>query len=184
MTDRRTQLLTYLAQNEGWITSSQLADRLGVTTRSVRSYITAAKSAAAPLDIISSSADGYRLNRAAYDAFLHSGNRRAEPETPRERLYHVVRKLLDAPVGLDVYDLAAELFVSESTIGMTRGAAGRAPTSTRELPRSRPGRRASRAAQRRLRRSSRCSRPPRPRRRSPATASSRRSPTPPTLRRS
>ncbi|MEF2976855.1 BglG family transcription antiterminator [Subtercola sp. YIM 133946] len=116
MTDRRRQLLEYLAQTEGWITSAQLADRLGVTTRSVRSYVTAAKSAAAPLEIIRSSADGYRLNRDAYAEYLKGSGRRSEHETPRDRLYHLVRTLLDARDGLDVYDLAAQLFVSESTI--------------------------------------------------------------------
>ncbi|MCU1476464.1 MAG: transcriptional antiterminator [Subtercola sp.] len=116
MTDRRTQLLEYLAQTEGWTTASQLADRLGVTTRSVRSYVTAAKSAAAPLDIIASSAEGYRLNRDAYAEYRRVASRATEPETPRDRLYQLVRKLLDATAGLDVYGLADELFVSESTV--------------------------------------------------------------------
>ncbi|UFS59334.1 BglG family transcription antiterminator [Subtercola endophyticus] len=116
MTDRRTLLLEYLAQNDGWITSSQLADRLGVTTRSVRSYVTAAKAAAEPLDIITSSAGGYRLNRDAYAEYVRGSGKRSEPETPRDRLYQLVKRLLDAQGGLDVYDLAEALFVSESTI--------------------------------------------------------------------
>ncbi|MCU1482215.1 MAG: transcriptional antiterminator [Subtercola sp.] len=116
MTDRRTLLLEYLAQNHGWITSSQLADRLGVTTRSVRSYVTAAKAAAEPLDIITSSAGGYRLNRDAYAEYVRGSGKRSEPETPRDRLYQLVKRLLDAQGGLDVYDIAEALFVSESTV--------------------------------------------------------------------
>ncbi|QWT24034.1 BglG family transcription antiterminator [Subtercola sp. PAMC28395] len=116
MADKRQRLLEYLAESSGWITSAQLADRLGVTTRSVRSYVTAAKSAAEPLDIIASSAEGYRLNREAYAAYLSTRTRASEPETPGDRLYHVVRRLLDAPDGLDLYELAARLFVSDSTL--------------------------------------------------------------------
>ncbi|MDF2442762.1 MAG: putative licABCH operon transcriptional regulator, partial [Subtercola sp.] len=110
MSDRRQRLLDFLAENDGWTTSSQLADRLGVTTRSVRSYVTAAKAAAEPLDIISSSAEGYRLNRDAYASWL------GRPESPRDRLHHVVRRLNESTDGVDVYELAASLFVSESTI--------------------------------------------------------------------
>ncbi|RFA13469.1 transcriptional antiterminator [Subtercola boreus] len=110
MSDRRQLLLDFLAENDGWTTSSQLADRLGVTTRSVRSYVTAAKAAAEPLDIISSSAEGYRLNREAYANWL------GRPDSPRDRLHHVVRRLNESTDGVDVYELAASLFVSESTI--------------------------------------------------------------------
>ncbi|WP_199176522.1 transcription antiterminator [Subtercola sp. Z020] len=112
MSDRRQRLLDYLAENDGWMTSGQLADRLGVTTRSVRSYVTAAKAAAEPHDIIASSPEGYRLNRDAYASWI--GQR--DPEGPRDRLYSVVRQLNESPGGVDIYDLAASLFVSESTM--------------------------------------------------------------------
>ncbi|RFA19431.1 BglG family transcription antiterminator [Subtercola boreus] len=112
MSDRRQRLLDYLAENDGWTTSGQLADRLGVTTRSVRSYVTAAKSAAEPLDIIVSSAEGYRLNRDAYAAWV--GQRSGD--SGGDRLYRVVRQLNETPDGLDVHELASALFVSESTV--------------------------------------------------------------------
>ncbi|MEA9984544.1 BglG family transcription antiterminator [Subtercola sp. RTI3] len=122
MTDRRQQLLDYLAGSDGWVSSGQLADRLGVTTRSVRTYVTSAKSAAEPLDIISSSAEGYRLNRTAYAAFVaaravaRGSVSSSENETPKDRLAVIVRRLIDAADGLDVHELADSLFVSESTI--------------------------------------------------------------------
>ncbi|MCX7523230.1 PTS sugar transporter subunit IIA [Microbacterium sp. STN6] len=117
MSDRHDRLLEHLSQADGWLTAAELAGRLGVTTRSVRSYVTAVKSMAAPLEVIESSTEGYRLDRESYAAFLaQASGREASPDTPQERMYHLTRRLADAPEGLDVHDLSDSLFVSESTI--------------------------------------------------------------------
>ena len=111
------RLLEYLAETDDWVTAGELADRLGVTTRSVRSYVTSVKTAAKPLDVIASSTSGYRLNREAYATFVTDlRSRDSESGSPRERVHFIVRALGDAPAGLDVYDLAASLYVSESTV--------------------------------------------------------------------
>src|SRR4051812_8575636 len=117
MSDKYERLLDHLVQSEGWVTASELADQLGVTTRSVRSYVTAAKAAAHPLPIISASTSGYFLNREAYATFA-SGARAKDSDfdPPRDRVHHLVRRLTEAPDGLDIHDLADSLFVSESTI--------------------------------------------------------------------
>jgi Transcriptional antiterminator len=119
MSDRHERLLEYISQAEGWVTAAELANRLGVTTRSVRSYVTAVKAMAAPLEVIESSTEGYRLNRELYADFLAASRSRVrgdEPTTPQDRMYHLVRRLADAPEGLDVHALADNLFVSEPTI--------------------------------------------------------------------
>jgi len=117
MSDRHERLLDHLSKAEGWVTAAELADRLGVTTRSVRSYVTAVKAMAAPLEVIESSTEGYRLDRELYAAFLASRKTQGDaPATPQDRMYHLVRRLADAPEGLDVYALAESLYVSESTI--------------------------------------------------------------------
>ena len=117
MSDKYQRLLDYLVQSDGWITATELADQLGVTTRSVRSYVTAAKAAAHPLPIIAAGTAGYRVNREAYASFV-SGERARDSDfdTPRDRVHHLVRRLTEAPAGLDVHALADSLFVSESTI--------------------------------------------------------------------
>ncbi|MEO6200685.1 MAG: PRD domain-containing protein [Cryobacterium sp.] len=117
MSDKQTRMLDYLSQASGWVTAAELADQLGVTPRSVRSYITQARTAALPLELVESGPAGYRLNRAAHIAFRQSlGSRPTEADTPQDRLYHLVRRLTDSGEGLDVFDLAAALFVSDSTI--------------------------------------------------------------------
>jgi lichenan operon transcriptional antiterminator len=117
MSDKYERLLDQLVQSDGWVTAAELADQLGVTTRSVRSYVAAAKAAAHPLAIIAASTTGYRLNREAYATFV-SGARAKDSDfdTPRDRVHHLVRRLTEAPQGLDVHELADSLFVSESTI--------------------------------------------------------------------
>ncbi len=117
MTDKYERLLDHLQQSDGWVTATELAERLGVTTRSVRSYVAAAKDAAHPLPIITASTSGYQLNRDAYASFV-SGNlaRGSEVETPRDRVHHLVRRLAAEPGGLDIHALAGSLYVSESTI--------------------------------------------------------------------
>jgi lichenan operon transcriptional antiterminator len=111
------RLLDYLAAADDWVTAGELADRLGVTTRSVRSYVTSVKTAAKPLEVIASSTSGYRLNRDAYATFVAARrSRETDTGSPRERVHFIIRALGDAPAGLDVYDLAANLFVSESTV--------------------------------------------------------------------
>jgi lichenan operon transcriptional antiterminator len=119
MSDKQTRMLDFLSQTSSWITAGELADRLGVTPRSVRSYVTAVKAAAHPLTLIESGTAGYRLNRdefASYSA-LHRGRARdTEADTPQQRLSQLVRRLTEAADGLDVYELAAGYFVSDSTI--------------------------------------------------------------------
>ncbi|MDJ0324097.1 BglG family transcription antiterminator [Cryobacterium sp. PH31-AA6] len=116
MSDKQTRMLDYLSQTPAWVTAGELADLLGVTPRTVRSYITALKAAAQPLEVVESGAAGYRLDRDAYAAYRATQRANTEPETPQNRLHALVRRLTEAPSGLDVYDLSAELFVSDSTI--------------------------------------------------------------------
>lgn len=124
MNENQTRMLDYLSQSSTWVTAGELADHLGVTARSVRSYVTRLKASAHPLTVIESGPTGYRLNREAYAAFLshtavsavRATTGASEAETPQERLYHLVRRLTDSAEGLDVYELGAVFFVSESTI--------------------------------------------------------------------
>jgi lichenan operon transcriptional antiterminator len=116
MADKSPMLLAYLSRTEGWTPASEIAEHLGVSTRTVRSYVTAVKVAAAPLDVILSSPDGYRLNRDAHAEYAGRDRGGERTGTPRERITFLVTRLTHAGVELDVYELAASLFVSESTI--------------------------------------------------------------------
>ena len=117
MSDKQSRMLDYLFRSPAWVTAGEVAEHLGVTPRTVRSYVTSVKTAADPLEVIESGPAGYRVNREAYAAYRTAQpGRDAETDTPQHRLYQLVRRLIDSAEGLDVYDLAADTFVSDSTI--------------------------------------------------------------------
>ncbi|MDH6238014.1 BglG family transcription antiterminator [Cryobacterium sp. CG_9.6] len=117
MSSKQSRMLDYLQRSPGWVTAGELADHLGVTPRSVRSYVTNVKAAAHPLPLIDSGPAGYLLNREAYSAFrAATPGQPVDSDTPQNRQYQLIRRLTDAATGLDVYELAADMFVSDSTI--------------------------------------------------------------------
>ncbi|QPZ39151.1 BglG family transcription antiterminator [Paramicrobacterium chengjingii] len=115
-TDRHSQLLEQLVRSNGPQTAGDLADALGVSARSIRTYIAAIKAKAHPLPVIEAGPDGYRLGRDAYAAYLGTASASADDGTPRERLHRIVRLLVDEADGFDVYETASALFISDSTL--------------------------------------------------------------------
>ncbi|WP_198519505.1 BglG family transcription antiterminator [Microbacterium sp. BR1] len=110
---RQDRVIALLARDGEWVTAATLADALGVTPRSIRSYVTAINARLADVDPIESGPFGYRIDSATV-ASLH--NVAPDASTPRDRLHALVRALLDAEDGIDVYATAAALFVSEATL--------------------------------------------------------------------
>ena len=111
MAENWERLVEVLADEHGWITAGALAERLGVTGRTIRNYVARANSGAVPL--ILSGPAGYRLDRAAWAAGAAPSSGDGSPAARSARL---IRSLVDADEGLDMHESAAALFVSESTI--------------------------------------------------------------------
>lgn len=105
-------MVRILLRRSGWVTAGDLADQLGVTPRSIRSYVTSVNERTARGDAIESGPRGYRATAAAAE--------HAEPDVDRagrrERVHRLIRRLLDAPDGLDVFETALDLHVSSATI--------------------------------------------------------------------
>lgn len=110
---RQDRLLGLLVRDGDWVTAAALADSLGVTPRSVRSYVTAINARVAPSVAVESGPRGYRATTDAAAA-LRAGP--ADEGTPRDRLHTLVRRLLDDPDGIDVFETADSLFVSPATL--------------------------------------------------------------------
>lgn len=142
-------MLALLLRDGEWVTASALADALGVTPRSIRSYVTAANARVAPGLAVESGPQGYRAGPEAAAA-LRSGG---DGGTPRDRLHTLVRALLDAPEGIDVFDTADALHVSPATLdadlARVRGLLG-GTELTLERSASRARLRGTEGAQRRL----------------------------------
>lgn len=111
---RQDLLLTTLLRQEAWATAGSLADQLGVTPRSIRSYVAALNARTGGADAVESGPAGYRAGPGARGALR--ARRAGEPAAPRDRLHALVRTLLDEPDGIDVFDTAAALHVSEATL--------------------------------------------------------------------
>ena len=110
---RQDRLLAMLVREDDWITAAVLADALGVTPRSIRSYVTALNARAPDGDAIESGPQGYRALPGA--AALRAEGQ-ADAPSPRDRLHTVVRSLLDADDGIDVFETAERLHVSPATL--------------------------------------------------------------------
>jgi len=107
-------VLGILIRRGEWMTAATLADQLGVTPRSIRSYVTAANARVPGAEAIESGPAGYRATAAASSA-LRAGAE-VETGTPRERLHALVRALLDDGSGVDVHTTADRMHVSSATL--------------------------------------------------------------------
>ncbi|UNK71948.1 PRD domain-containing protein [Microbacterium sp. H1-D42] len=109
---RQDQLLGLLLRQDSWSTASGLADQLGVTPRSIRSYVAGLNARVPTADAVESGPAGYRPGPGAGVALDAAG----AAGTPRARLHRLVRTLIDEADGVDVYDTALALHVSETTL--------------------------------------------------------------------
>ncbi|MDX2376988.1 PTS sugar transporter subunit IIA [Microbacterium sp. LRZ72] len=109
---RQDRVIALLARRGDWLTAAHLADALGVTPRSIRSYVTAINARVPAGDAVESGPLGYRIDRAHLAALRDSS---PETGTPRDRLHTLVRALIDAEDGLDVHESAGRFYVSDAT---------------------------------------------------------------------
>lgn len=148
---RQDRLLALLVRDGDWVTAASLADALGVTPRSVRSYVTALNGRVAGGSAVESGPLGYRAGSEAPLAARTPAT--TDAGTPRDRMHALVRMLLDAPDGIDVFETAERLHVSsatlESDLGRVRGLLG-GTELTLERSASRARLRGTEMAQRRL----------------------------------
>lgn len=148
---RQDRLLALLVRDADWATAATLADALGVTPRSIRSYVTALNARVPSGAVVESGPLGYRAGTDAAAAVRSNGA--TDAGTPRDRLHTLVRALLDSPDGIDVFETADRLHVSSATLdadlARVRGLLG-GTELTLERSASRARLRGTEMAQRRL----------------------------------
>ncbi|NII70327.1 PTS sugar transporter subunit IIA [Microbacterium ulmi] len=148
---RQDRVLALLVRENDWVTAATLADVLGVTPRSIRTYVTAVNARVAAGVAIESGPLGYRAGTEAASA--QRAATATDAGTPRDRLHTLVRLLLDSPDGIDVFEAADALHVSSATLdadlARVRGLLG-GTELTLERSSSRARLRGTEMAQRRL----------------------------------
>lgn len=109
----RDTLLKALSESDGWTESKSLAERFGVTTRTIRNHVSKINEEVGST-VIESSYRGYRIAPSAPIAPVR--DTRSTGMSPEERQNDLLRRILLESSGVSVYDLAEEYFVSPSTI--------------------------------------------------------------------
>lgn len=110
------ELLTQLLQQGTPVTSKELASSLGVSVRTIKSYVSAIN-AAAPSQVIFSSSSGYHADRRLAVEMLKDLDTDAIPQSYGDRSMLILRRLtVENQASLNIFDLCEEFFVSYSTM--------------------------------------------------------------------
>lgn len=97
-------------------TANALADRLGVSVRSIKNYVHEINEEYP--DAIQSSRHGYSLNNKIAKEILDENNRTLVPQTSDERVVYILNNLIKHHKDdvVNVYDLCEEMYISLSTL--------------------------------------------------------------------
>ncbi|MBQ6560047.1 MAG: PTS sugar transporter subunit IIA [Erysipelotrichaceae bacterium] len=114
MDPKYRKLLYTLSKAETAVTASFLADRLGVSSRSIKTYIKDLNSSYS--ELIRSGPDGYLINREIYEKLVFE--RDEIPQDQEERIRYIINYLVEMEQDeeLDINELADSIYVSSITI--------------------------------------------------------------------
>lgn len=114
MNKKHEELVYFLSKKEGeWITSSELASFLSVTTRTIRNRV--AKINEEMPYLIEASTSGYRLQKETYETLTKNTESTELNNQSRDSLI-LLELLKNSKKGIDVFYLSDKLYISESTL--------------------------------------------------------------------
>lgn len=111
LNERQALLLQLLSEVEHPVTGQDLATLLGISTRTLR-YDISRVNRAANAEVVVGTAQGYRLDSAAYEEAVASGTQLATELVHEDR---VMLHLLDHP-RTDVHDIMVDCYLGESMV--------------------------------------------------------------------
>lgn len=113
MNTKYAQLIKFLLDAKVPVTSTNLAKLLGVSSRTIKTYINDINSIASK-PAISSSSSGYLAIPDVASKLLESNNKYLDSTI--DKAYYIIRIILMKETYVDIYDLCEEFFISESTL--------------------------------------------------------------------
>lgn len=116
MEENKMLMLEYLDKKNDWVTSKELSTLLSVSTRTIRNYVNQLNTLNKEYEPILSSTKGYKINQENYNLIKYRKNNFAKVNTPKYRRDYIRNKLIIYPKGYNLYNFAAELYISEETI--------------------------------------------------------------------
>lgn len=113
MKEKYYALIKFLMDSSGWVTAGNLSLALGISTRTVKSYISEINRIQE--NTILSSREGYKIDLEQASILLE--NQREElPQTSQDRVAFIINKLVKDEIPVDSFELCEELFISMSTL--------------------------------------------------------------------
>ncbi|MDF2538477.1 MAG: operon transcription antiterminator [Herbinix sp.] len=113
--DNQQLLIKHLSNAKDWISADELASYLHISSRTIRNYVIEINKSNNIMPLILSSQNGYRLNPNATSSGEFYKTDKSLSETPNERHYYIIRKLLNQN-KVSIIDLTDTLFISERTL--------------------------------------------------------------------
>lgn len=110
---KHIELLKIMLHENNWVTAGFLARKMNVSVRSIKNYISEINQF--ECDIIESSHLGYHASNEKAHTLL-GDNSMFFPQTPEERVYYIIKKLIISREEVNIYDLSDEIYVSYATI--------------------------------------------------------------------
>lgn len=111
-------MLNLLKSDTDWHSVQELSIFLDVSDRTVKKYY---KTLAENQPVISSKY-GYKYNGPSYRKIINESNDDEKiPNTKQERIFYVLNKLISVNSPINIYDLSAEIFTSESNLKLAFG---------------------------------------------------------------
>ncbi len=111
--DKRRALIEALRRASQPVSGKQLAQHLHVSTRTIRTYVTELNARGS---VIISTHRGYELDPRAWAEVAGATETSTSATTPDERLRYLCRYLASSSKPVSLYDLADQLYVSDSTL--------------------------------------------------------------------
>ncbi len=113
MKDNVLYVVKYLYEQSSFVSSSNIAQSLSVSPRSVKNYITDINQKYP--DSIVSSRKGYKINKDSATIILDNLNSSVQ-KTSKQRVDYLISCIINSVNELNIYDLCDELSVSYSTL--------------------------------------------------------------------
>jgi len=113
MTSKYKHILRYLSTQNDWTSSATIANALGISKRSVKTYIADINSITS--DLIISSNKGYQVDLNKLNSFFTSIESTI-PQSQKERVEHLLKMLVKEDKPLHIFDVSEVLFISEATL--------------------------------------------------------------------
>jgi lichenan operon transcriptional antiterminator len=110
---KHIELLEILQHENNWVTAGFLSRKMNVSVRSIKNYISEINQYKS--NIIESCSQGYRVINENARTLL-ADNSMLFPQTPQERVYYIIKKLIVSREEVNIYDLSDEIYVSSATI--------------------------------------------------------------------